>query len=376
MTLKRDYYEVLGLNCNASGDELKSAYRKLALKYHPDRNPGDKAAEEKFKEAAEAYEVLRDSQKRSIYDRYGHEGIKGTGYTGFSGFDDIFSSFGDIFGDLFGFPTRRRSRTENRRGTDLRYDITLSFMEAAFGTEIKIDVERMQVCSTCAGCVPGLHPLPETCVHCSGTGQVIRTKGFLSVSTTCHFCHGNGVIIPHPCRECKGSGKVKVIKKVAVKVLPGVDSGSRLRLAGEGEAGIYGGPPGDLYVFIHVQPHEFFIRDNNDVMCRIPISFVQAALGDKIAVPTLKGSKKLKIPRGTQPGDVFRLHGEGIPFLRSGTRGDQIVEVVIKTPTKLNKKQISLLREFAKYDSGQRSSKSPKKINGKNQFACCLCLTR
>jgi molecular chaperone DnaJ len=348
MTLKRDYYEVLGVNPNSSWDDLKSAYRKLALKYHPDRNPGDNAAEEKFKEASEAYEVLRDPRKRNIYDRYGHQGIEGTGYTGFSGFDDIFSSFGDIFEDLFGFTARRRSRSGFHRGADLKHDITLSFMDAAFGTDIEISAAKMQVCSTCggSGCKPDTQP--ETCAHCSGTGQVTRTQGFLSVSTTCPLCHGNGVTIPHPCRKCKGTGKVKVIKKVAVNIPPGIDSGSRLRLAGEGEAGMYGGPPGDLHIFIHVQPHDFFTRDNNDVMCRIPISFVQAALGDKITVPTLKGKKSLKIPRGTQPGDVFRLPGEGIPSLRNGTRGDQIVHVVIKTPTKLNKKQESLLREFAK----------------------------
>jgi molecular chaperone DnaJ len=348
MTLKRDYYEVLGVNHSASKDELKSAYRKLALRYHPDRNPGDKSAEERFKEASEAYEVLRDPHKRSIYDRYGHQGIEGSGYTGFSGFDDIFSSFGDIFEDIFGFTTRSRSGTENWRGIDLRYDIKLSFMEAAFGTEIEIDVEKMQVCTTCggSGCKPGTQP--EACAHCSGTGQVSRIHGFLTLSKTCPRCHGNRVTIPHPCQKCHGTGRVKVIKKVAVKVPPGVDSGSRLRLAGEGEADIHGGPPGNLYVFIHVKPHDFFTRDNNNVICRMPISFVQAALGDKITVPTLKSKKTLKIPKGTQSGDVFRLPGEGLPSLKNGTRGDQIVQVVIKTPTKLNKKQKSLLREFAK----------------------------
>jgi len=351
MTLKRDYYKVLGLNPDASGGELKSAYRKLALKYHPDRNPGDKEAEEKFKEAAEAYEVLRDPHKRNIYDRYGHQGIEGTGYTGFSGFDDIFSSFGDIFEGLFGFTTRRRPGTQVRRGADLRYDITISFIDAAFGTEIEINVEKMQACSTCdgSGCKPGTQP--ETCAHCHGTGQVTRTQGVLTVSTTCPRCHGTGVTIPHPCQECQGTGKVKIIKKVAVNIPAGVDSGSRLRLAGEGEASIYGGLPGDLYVFIHVEPHDFFNRDNTDVICRIPISFVQAALGDKISVLTLKGKKTIEIPRGTQPGDVFRLHGEGIPSLRNGRRGDQIVQVVIKIPKKLNKKQESLLREFAKTES-------------------------
>jgi molecular chaperone DnaJ len=357
MTLKRDYYEVLGVKPDASGEELKLAYRKLALKYHPDRNPDNKEAEEKFKEAAEAYEVLRDSHKRNIYDRYGHQGIEGTGYTGFSGFDDIFSSFGDIFEGLFGFTAGRRSGTGVRRGADLRYDITISFIDAAFGTETEIDVEKMQACSACggSGCKPDTKP--ETCANCHGTGQVTRTQGILTVSTTCPRCRGIGVTIPHPCQACEGTGKVKMIKKLAVNIPPGVDSGSRLRLKGEGEADIHGGPPGDLYVFIHVEPHDFFSRDNTDVICRVPISFVQAALGDKITVPTLKGKKTIKIPRGTQPGDVFRLQGEGIPSLRNGRRGDQIVQVVIQIPKKLNKKQESLLREFAKTEPFKSASK-------------------
>ena len=357
MTSKRDYYEVLGVSRDASENDLKAAYRKLALKYHPDRNPGNKEAEEKFKEAAEAYEVLRDAKKRRIYDQYGHEGLEGTGFSGFGGFEDIFSSFGSIFEDFFGFGNSGRNRSRVRRGADLRYDMKISFMEAAFGTETEINVEKNEVCPECAGsrCEKGTHP--ENCPHCGGTGQISRSQGFFTVRTTCPSCRGNGQSIPHPCPRCRGAGHVVVRKKVSVKIPAGVDNGSRLRLAGEGEAGEYGGPPGDLYVFIHVKEHEFFKRDETDIICQVPISFVQAALGDTITVPTLNGEKTLKIPKGTQFGDVFRFRGEGIPSLRYGNRGDQIIQVLIKTPTHLSKKQEQLLREFAKAESGKISKK-------------------
>jgi molecular chaperone DnaJ len=357
MTSKRDYYEVLGVNRNADDNELKAQYRKLALKYHPDRNPGNKKAEEKFKEASEAYEVLRDPQKRNIYDQFGHQGLEGSGFSGFSGFEDIFSSFGGIFEDFFGFSSGRRSRTRAQKGADLRYDLSLSFMKAAFGTETEIDIEKEEMCPSCEGngCEPGTHP--ETCGQCNGTGQVSRSQGFFTVRTTCHHCRGNGQTIPHPCTTCKGTGYIRVNKKVAVRIPGGVDTGSRLRLTGEGEAGSYGGPPGDLYVFIHVEPHAFFKRDNTNVICQVEISFIQAALGDTIAVTTLNGKKELRIPKGTQPGDLFRFSGEGIPSLRSGKRGDQIIQTVIKTPVNLNKKQESLLKEFAKVESGKLSNK-------------------
>jgi len=357
MTSKRDYYEVLGVDRNADDSELKAHYRKLALKYHPDRNPGDKEAEEKFKEASEAYEVLRDPHKRSIYDQFGHQGLEGSGFSGFRGFEDIFSSFGGIFEDFFGFGSGRRSRSRVHKGNDLRYDLTLGFMEAAFGTETEIGLEKVEGCPTCGGngCEPGTHP--EICRQCNGTGQVTRSQGFFTVRTTCHQCQGNGQTIPHPCVACNGSGQIRVKKKVAVKVPAGVDNGSRLRLTGEGEAGFYGGPPGDLYVFIHVEPHDFFERDNTNVICQVGISFIQAALGDTIDVPTLNGRKELKIPKGTQPGDLFRLRGEGIPSLRNGRRGDQIIQTLIKTPVNLNKKQEALLKEFAKIESGKLSNK-------------------
>jgi molecular chaperone DnaJ len=357
MTNKRDYYDVLGVGRDATADALKASYRKLALKFHPDRNPGDKAAEEKFKEASEAYGVLQDSQKRRIYDQFGHQGLEGTGFSGFSGFDDIFSSFGGIFEDLFGFGSGRRSRTRAQRGSDLRYDLTLSFMESVFGTETQIDVKKMELCPTCEGsaCEPGTYP--ETCKACNGAGQVSRNQGFFTVRSTCPTCHGNGQSIAHPCKNCKGTAQIVVNKKVSVKIPAGVDNGSRLRLTGEGEAGVYGGPSGDLYVFIQVKPHDFFQRDNTDIICKVEISFVQAALGTVITVPTLKEEKELEIPKGTQYGDIFRFRGEGIPSLRTGRRGDQIIQVVLKTPKHLNKKQEALLKDFQKYEASKLSSK-------------------
>jgi len=360
MTTKRDYYEILRVDRNSNEDQIKASYRKLALKYHPDRNPGDKEAEEQFKEAAEAYEVLRDPEKRNIYDHYGHEGLQGTGFSGFRGFEDIFSSFSDIFEDFFGFGTGRRSRTAARRGADLRYDLAISFMDAAFGVDTEIEIEKLENCPTCetTGCEPGTHP--EDCRQCGGFGQISRTQGFFSIRTICPHCSGEGRTISHPCPECRGTGRVERIKKVSVKIPAGVDTGSRLRLIGEGESGTRGGPPGDLYVFINVKPHNFFERNNNDIICQVPISFVQAALGADINVPTLTGEKKLHIPKGTQPGEVFRFKGEGIPSLRGHGRGDQIIQILVKTPTGLTKKQESLLKEFGALESAKLSTKIKK----------------
>ncbi len=364
MSTKRDYYEILSVSRNASDAELKAVYRKLALKYHPDRNPDDQEAEEKFKEAAEAYEVLRDPQKRSLYDQYGHAGLENTGFSGFGGFEDIFSSFGDIFEDFFGFTSRRRSSSRAMSGANLRYDISLEFMQAVFGIETEIEIEKREICPDCGGNGCEKDSEPESCRHCNGTGQVSRSQGFFTVRTTCPTCRGNGQIIPHPCPECRGTGLVMANKKVAVKIPAGVDNGSRLRLTGEGEPGVFGGPPGDLYVFIHVEPHDFFKRRDTDIICEIPISFVQAALGDKIEVPTLNGDKTLKIPKGTQPGDIFYFHGEGIPSLRTSQRGDQIIQVDIKTPTHLSKKQEALLKEFAKLESKKISHKIKNILKG------------
>jgi molecular chaperone DnaJ len=364
MGIKRDYYEILGVERTAEGPELKTAYRKLALKYHPDRNPGDAKAEEAFKEAAEAYDVLNDPKKREIYDQYGHNGLEGSGFSGVGGFEDIFSNFGGIFDNFFGFGGGGRSRSNAQRGSDLRYDLSLSFMEAAFGANRDLTLEKKEVCSVCdgSGCEPGTSP--ETCQHCSGTGQVTRSQGFFTVRTTCRNCRGTGQSIADPCTQCRGSGQIMASKKVSVKIPAGVDSGSRLRLAAEGEAGAYGGPPGDLYVFIYVDSHDFFERDGVNVICSVPVSFVQAALGDNIKVPTLDGEKTLVIPKGTQPGDLFRFTGEGIASLRDGQRGDQIMRVDIKTPTNLNKKQEKLLKEFARIESGKFSNKLKNIIKG------------
>ena len=357
MSSKRDYYEVLGVGRQASDADLKSAYRKLALKYHPDRNPGDHSAEEQFKEAAEAYEVLRDPQKRQIYDQYGHAGLEGSGFTGFGGFEDIFSSFGNIFEDLFGFGGRRSGRSRAQRGADLRYDLKLSFMEAAFGVERAIELEKRERCPECggSGCAPGTSP--ETCSQCHGVGQVQRSQGFFTVRTNCPRCGGRGQVIAHPCRKCRASGHVMATKRVSVKIPGGVDTGSRLRLSGEGETGARGGPPGDLYVVVHVEEHDFFKRDGNNVICQMPISMIQATLGAEIPVPTLKGEKSLEIPKGTQFGDVFRFRGEGIPSLRNGSRGDQVIQVLVRTPTNLSRKQEKLLAEFASLEPGKLSSK-------------------
>ncbi|MBW2177618.1 MAG: molecular chaperone DnaJ [Deltaproteobacteria bacterium] len=358
MQNKRDYYEILGVDRSASDPELKKAYRRLALKFHPDKNPGNQEAEDKFKEAAEAYEVLRDAKKRSIYDQYGHQGLEGAGFSGFGGFEDIFSSFGDIFEDFFGFGAGGRSgRSRAQRGSDLRYDLSIAFMDAAFGTETEIDVEKMESCPTCegSGCEPGTYP--ETCSSCNGHGQVSRSQGFFTVRTTCPSCRGAGQTIVNPCKSCRSAGQVRTSKKVSVKIPGGVDTGSRLRLTGEGEAGPHGGPRGDLYIFIHVEQHEFFARNNADIICEIPISFIQATLGDEISIPTLAGEKTLKIHKGTQPGETFRFRSEGIPSLRSGRRGDQIIQVAVKTPTHISKKQETLLREFAQLETDSLSSK-------------------
>ena len=346
--MKRDYYEVLGVSKGADDEEVKRAYRRLAMKYHPYRNPGDREAEERFKEASEAYEVLRDPEKRQIYDRYGHEGLQGTGFTGFRGFDDIFSSFGDIFEEFFGFASRGgRARARGRAGADLRYNLSLTLEEAASGKEVEIRLDRHERCPNCRG--SGVKPgsAPAVCPMCHGRGQVSRSQGFFTISTTCGQCYGQGQIITDPCEECQGSGRVKVERKVSVRVPPGVDSGSRLRIRGEGEPGEGGGPPGDLYVVVHVEPHEFFQRNGDDIACVVPISFPQAALGSRIEVPTLDGVETLEIPRGTQSGDMFRLKGAGMPRLKGYGRGDQIVQVRVRTPTELTKRQEELLRELA-----------------------------
>ena len=364
MSSKRDYYEILGVRRNVEAGELKSAYRKIALKYHPDRNPGDKEAEECFKEAAEAYSILSDAQKRQVYDQFGHRGIEGMAGGSSGGFDDVFSSFGDIFEDFFGFRTGRNARNSAQRGSDLRYDLTIDFMQAAFGMETEISIEKYETCPTCegSGAKPGTYP--ETCSQCRGTGQVVRSQGFFSVKSACPSCRGTGQVIKDPCPQCRGQQRIIVNKKVSLKIPAGVDNGSKLRLTGEGEPGIRGGRSGDLYVFLSVRPHEFFKRNGTDVICSVELSFVEAALGGEITVPTLTGEETLKIPKGAQYADTFRLHGQGIPSIRSNVRGDQIVQVELKTPKNMSKRQEELLREFMQLDEGKLTQKIKRLFKG------------
>lgn len=350
---KRDYYEILGVPRNAEETEIKKAYRQLALQYHPDRSPGNKEAEERFKESSEAYEVLRDPEKRDLYDRYGHEGLSRTEFSGFTGFEDIFTSFGDIFEDFFGFGTGRRRPTGPQRGADFRYDLTISFMDAALGKEMEIAVERLESCGICKGL--GMKPgtKKESCPTCRGSGQVTHSQGFFTLRTTCSRCRGQGYFIPHPCTDCRGTGKVKKPKNISIKIPAGVDTGSRLKVSGEGGEGERGGRPGDLYVVLHVEPHSFFERHGDDILCQIPISFTQAALGVEIEVPSLNGSKKLSIPSGSQSGQVFTLRGQGFPHLESFGKGDQHVQILVKVPTKLSKRQKELLQEFASLEGNE-----------------------
>jgi molecular chaperone DnaJ len=346
---KKDYYEILNVETTASDEEIKKSYRAIAMQCHPDRNPGNKKAEERFKEAAEAYEVLSDREKREIYDHYGHEGLNSTGFRGFSGFEDIFSHFSNIFDDVFGYGNvRGHSRSSAAAGADLRYDLKIPFLDAAFGLTTTIELEKLNTCHKCHGTGAAPGSSPETCRTCKGRGQVIQSSGFFTISSTCPHCNGYGKFISKPCDNCRGAGKEQISKKVQLKIPAGVETGSRLRMRGEGEAGSQGGPDGDLYVFIHVEEHEFFTRAGDDIICRVPISFVNAALGGSIEVPTLQGKEKIKIPRGTQNGNTFRLKGKGIAHIRGFGHGDQIIEVYVQIPTELSKKQEELLNEFEK----------------------------
>ncbi|MBW1765583.1 MAG: molecular chaperone DnaJ [Deltaproteobacteria bacterium] len=356
---KRDYYEILGISRNTGEENIKSAYRKLAMKYHPDRNAGDREAEEKFKEGSEAYGVLRDREKRQIYDQFGHDGLEGSGFRGFSGFEDIFSNFGDIFEGFFGFGTRGSGRSRGRQGNNLRYDLELTLEDAFHGKEEEIVFNKWESCQICggAGITPGSEP--QICGTCQGRGQVIRSQGFFQISTTCPSCQGEGRIVTDPCYECSGRGKVKAERKITVKIPRGVDTGSQLRLRGEGEPGENGGPPGDLFVVIHIREHDFFTRDGDHVFCEIPISFTQAALGDTITIPVLekKSGMELKIPNGTQPGEILSLAGHGMPMLQANKRGDHFVKIIVKIPKKLNRHQRDLLNEFATTGGRKKSKK-------------------
>ncbi|HHO76030.1 MAG TPA: molecular chaperone DnaJ [Deltaproteobacteria bacterium] len=362
---KKDFYDILGVSRSATPDEIKKAYRTLAMNSHPDRNPGDKEAESRFKEAAEAYEVLRDPNKRHIYDQYGHEGLQGTGYQGFSNFDDIFSSFSDIFGDVFGFSSGRRSyRRRPSKGADLRYDASITLEQAAKGTELDLEIPKTETCAHCngTGAEPGTSP--EICKTCGGKGQVYRSQGFFTISTTCSHCRGSGQVISKPCNHCKGSGNIVRKKKLKVKIPAGVDTGATMRLTGEGEAGDLGGPPGDLYVFIDIKTHESFIRQGDDLYIEVPISFVQASLGTSISVPSLDGDVDLEIKPGTQPGEIYTIKGKGIKHMRSNGHGSLNVGISVKIPKKLSKEQEDLLLRFAQTtkESVKTSSRQKKKL--------------
>lgn len=357
---KRDYYEVLGVSRNASEDDLKKAYRRLAMKFHPDRNPGDDVAEESFKECKEAYEVLTDPRKRAAFDQFGHEGVDASaragahGFGGGAGFRDIFD---DVFGDIFG---GRSGGPKVYRGADLRYDLELGLEEAVFGTTVKVRIPNRVTCAECDGSGARKGTSPSTCTTCDGVGQVRMQQGFFSVQQTCPRCRGRGKVITEPCAKCQGEGRVRETKTLSVKVPAGVDNGDRIRLAGEGELGENGGPPGDLYVEIGVKEHPIFKREGTHLFCEVPISFATGALGGELEVPTLDGRVTLKVPAETQSGKLFRLRGKGVKSVRGSAVGDLMCRVMVETPVRLNRRQKELLREFEDSMREQGNKHSPK----------------
>jgi molecular chaperone DnaJ len=366
---KRDYYEVLGVARTATDQDIKSAYRKLALQFHPDRNPGDKAAEEKFKEAAEAYAVLADREKRSAYDRFGHAAVGAAGPGGFdpsvfSDFDDILGGLGDFFGfgDIFGGGRRRRGP---QRGADLRYDLEISFEESARGVETSIQIPRVEACDTCggSGATPGTKA--GRCPQCQGRGQVRYQQGFLVVARTCGRCQGTGTVIASPCIKCRGTGQVPRERKLTVKIPAGIASGQRLRLTGEGEIGALGGPPGDLYVVVQVQEHQFFRRDGDDLLCEVSVGYPTLVLGGEVKVPVLDGETTLRIPEGTETATVFRVRGKGMPNVNGHGRGDLQVMVQVKTPKKLTREQRAAMEQLAKAFPAEKAE--PRSLDGESE---------
>ena len=370
---KRDYYAVLGVSRDASDPEIKSAYRKLALKHHPDRNPGDKKAEEQFKECAEAYSVLADSDKRARYDRFGHAAVSGAAGSGgfdptiFAEFDDIFGSIGDIFGLGGMFGGRRRGGPQ--RGADLRYDLEITFEQSATGIETTIQIPRQETCETCSGSGAAAGSSPTTCPQCRGTGQLRYQQGFFTVARTCGQCRGNGRVITKPCEKCRGQGTVEHLRKLTVKIPPGIASSQRLRLSGEGEAGALGGPPGDLYVVVQVAEHEFFQRDGNDLHCEIPVNFTTLALGGEIMVPQVLGeTEPFKVPEGTATNSIFRLRNKGMPDVNGRGRGDLLVTVKAITPKKLTREQRKLLEQLAAAMPPQEFEPTPRQEEDRGLF--------
>ncbi|MDP2171676.1 MAG: molecular chaperone DnaJ [Rhodocyclaceae bacterium] len=355
---KRDYYEVLGVNRDASDEEIKKAYRRLAMKHHPDRNPDNPKSEDRFKEAKEAYEILSEPKKRQAYDQFGHAGVdQQAGMGGGPGnFGDAFS---DIFGDIFG-GRGGGGRSNVYRGADLRYNLEVTLEEAARGTETRIRIPTMAECESCEGTGAKKGTEPKTCPTCGGHGQVRMQQGFFSIQQTCPKCHGSGRYVADPCGTCHGAGRIKQHKTLSVKIPSGIDEGDRIRLSGEGEHGVNGGPPGDLYVQIHIKPHQVFQRDHDDLHCEMPVSFTAAALGGEIEIPTLDGVAKLKVPAETQTGKVFRLRGKGIKGVRSAAHGDLLCHVVVETPVSLTDRQKELLREFEEISQGNAATHHPK----------------
>jgi molecular chaperone DnaJ len=352
---KRDYYDVLGVNRNVGEDEIKKVYRKLAMEHHPDRNPDNPKSEERFKEAKEAYEILSDPNKRAAYDQHGHAGVDpsmaGSGPQGFS------DTFGDIFGDIFG---GQGNRSNVYRGADLRYNMEITLEQAARGTETKIRVPTMESCEACHGSGAKQGTSPSTCPTCNGHGQVRMQQGFFSIQQTCPKCHGSGKFVSNPCGKCSGSGRIKQHKTLSVKIPAGVDDGDRIRLSGEGEAGVNGGPSGDLYVVVNLLAHSVFQRDQNDLHCEMPISFTTAALGGELEVPTIDGYAKIKVPAETQSGKIFRLRGKGIKGIRSHVHGDLLCHLVVETPVKLTARQKELLHELETLNQEDSSRHSPR----------------
>lgn len=360
MAAKRDYYEILGVAKDASADAIKKAYRKLAMENHPDRNPGDEAAVHRFKDAAEAFEVLSDSEKRAVYDRYGHAGLEGRGAAGgFHDVSEIFDAFGDLFGDIFGGQSRGRG-PRARRGNSLRTSVTITLEEAARGCARELTIDRAETCATCRGTGQKPGSKPDPCGYCGGRGQIVQVQNFFRIQTTCPACQGAGSIVRDKCTACRGAGHEAKTATLEVKVPSGVDNGMQLCLRGEGEPGTHGGPRGDLYCEIHVQPHPLFERDGLHLRCHVPITYAQAALGTDLEIPTLNGKQELKVPAGTQPGEIFKFRREGMPDPHGRGKGDLLVQVVVDVPKKLTARQRELLKELAdleqKHVSPQRKT--------------------